>query len=610
MFVIKNMKIGSNLIKLRDFFRKVEIKPTYFILPAFLSLLAAILEGVSVASLIPLVKGVVAMDFGQVKDFAFFKFIFFLFPKIFTSGNTPIFMLLVAVIFFSVILKNILQYIAALCTSFQIRTASSTMRKIIFRRYLSFGKMFFDRNNVGHLYNVLLNYTINVSNRLVNFKDLISDSFMLAVYLTIMFFISWKLTMFTILLFPILSYSLKMLIVKIKNTSKFYAESCTLLSSKISNILSCIPLVKLYANEHTEDEHFSMLSENIKNVEFSMDKKNSLIAPLQEIIMYVAILLLVILMSFMAVREKSMQISSLLVYFYALRMAYRSFGIFNHLKSSLATSAGPISEISSILNDKEKFFIPAGQKKFFGLIKTIEIQHLTFFYTKDRQVLKDVSFVIEKGKMTAIVGPTGSGKTTLINLLLRFYDCQPASIMIDGDDIRDFNLQSLRSHMALVSQDTLLFNDTFKNNIGYGLGKDMPDEKIMDVIKKARLYDFISSLSDGINTHIGDRGVRLSGGEKQRVAIARALLKGSEILILDEATSALDTRTERFIQEAINEAIKDRTAIVIAHRLSTIKNADKIVVIDDGRIVEDGTLNELLERKGKFFEYWQEQKFY
>jgi ABC-type multidrug transport system fused ATPase/permease subunit len=164
--------------------------------------------------------------------------------------------------------------------------------------------------------------------------------------------------------------------------------------------------------------------------------------------------------------------------------------------------------------------------------------------------------------------------------------------------------------MALVSQDALLFNDSIRSNITYGLDQEISDQTLMEVIKKARLHDFITSLQDGLNAYIGDKGIKLSGGERQRVAIARALLKGAEILILDEATSSLDTKTEKLIQEAINEAIKERTAIVIAHRLSTIKNADKIIFIEDGKIVEDGGLEELLQKKGRFYESWQEQKFY
>jgi ABC-type multidrug transport system fused ATPase/permease subunit len=211
--------------------------------------------------------------------------------------------------------------------------------------------------------------------------------------------------------------------------------------------------------------------------------------------------------------------------------------------------------------------------------------------------------------MTAIVGQTGSGKTTLINLLMRFYDIPKNSIKIDDDDIKDLTIKSLRRYIAIVSQETQLFNESLRTNLVYGLDNEISDEEAISALKKARLYDYVSKLPEGIDTFIGDKGVKLSGGEKQRLAIARALLKGSEILILDEATSSLDTKTERLIQEAINEAIKDKTSIVIAHRLSTIKHADKIVVLENGNVAEQGTLKELLKMKGLFYQYWEEQKF-
>jgi len=198
----------------------------------------------------------------------------------------------------------------------------------------------------------------------------------------------------------------------------------------------------------------------------------------------------------------------------------------------------------------------------------------------------------------------------LINLILCFYECPPSSIFVDDCDIKEFTAKSLRKHTALVSQETLLFNDSLRANIVYGLHRDVSEEEFIEISKKARLYDFIMSLPDKLDTLIGDRGVMLSGGEKQRVSIARALLKKAEILILDEATSSLDTHTERLIQEAIDEAVKGRTTIVIAHRLSTIRNADKIIVIGNGRVAEEGSLNELLAKKGKFYEYWEEQKFF
>ena len=295
-------------------------------------------------------------------------------------------------------------------------------------------------------------------------------------------------------------------------------------------------------------------------------------------------------------------------YFYIILNASHKFGTISGFRGSIAACVGPLDEVMEIFSDEGKHYVRNGDENFGGLKENIEFKNLTFSYADEREVLKNVSFEVRKGKMTAIVGPTGSGKSTLINLIMRYYDCEPGSITVDGTDVREFTLDSFLRHVALVSQETLLLHDSLKNNITYGLS-EVSEEALNEAVERARLSELVSLLPEGLNTLIGDRGVKLSGGEKQRVSIARALLKGSEILILDEATSSLDSKTEKLIQEAIDEAITDRTAIVIAHRLSTIQHADSILVLEDGKIKEQGTLDELLAKKGAFYGLWEEQKF-
>ncbi|MBP7087681.1 MAG: ABC transporter ATP-binding protein [Candidatus Omnitrophica bacterium] len=596
--------------RLKEIFHRTGVKPKNFILPLFLGLLAAGFEAISAALLIPLAQAVITMDFTSLRV-PFLTSLTFLKPfQKFIDNGVLAFGLIVAVVFLAALLKNVIQYLSSLSIAHQLRRFSNSLRQVIFDRYLSFGKLFFDRTNAGHLKYILTGGNGLIIEELMHLHAIFSTAFMFIVYLTIMFAISWKLTLLCIAVFPILNFSIRWLIIKIQQTSTPYIKAQFTLVDLLNNILSCLPLVKAYSREEREKQNFNKSSNLLQEWEFSMDKKTQLTEPFQEIIVHIAVLIILLLMAFMVVRGEAHRLSSFLVYFYILRRAERGFAIPNKIKALLARISGPAEELADIFSDKDKFFVPGGDKLFKGLKESIDFRNLSFSYIPQKIVLNNITFSIKKGEMTAIVGPSGAGKSTIINLIMRFYDCPVSRIFVDSEDIRNFKLESLRRHIALVSQDTLLFNDTLKANITYGFDQDLDEEVLITAAKKARLYDFIMALPDKFNTRIGDRGVQLSGGEKQRVSIMRALLKNAEILILDEATSSLDSRIERLIQEAIEEVIKGRTTLVIAHRLSTIRNTNKILVIEEGKLVEEGTLEGLLNKKGKFYQYWQEQKFY
>ncbi len=597
-----------NIAEIIKFLRKIKIRPSYIVLGLMLSFLLAFLEGLSASLLIPLVRGAVQMDFGFLKTTPISKHIFKLLPPLVTSSALATFIFFMVVLFLITMIKNVIKYGYTLINASQGLRLSHNMRVEIFDRYLNCGKLFFDRSHISNLQNILFVHSGRLISIITSFESFIEKFITLTIYFIIMCKISWSISVSMLFIFPVTYYLMQGLIKKIGETSLALIKKSNEIHRKAYNLLTCIPLIKAYNSENMERRKFNYLSETMSKMDFSIDKKNGLIGPIQECISFAAMMLMALYMFFLVTQGKS-NIINFMIYFYLLKKVMSYSGIFNEFKMSIVRVTGSLYEVQEILNDKDKFFITSGDKEFTGLKEGIEVKNLFFSYTPDTSVLKGISLYIKKGEVTAIVGPSGCGKTTLISLLLRFYDCPPSSIFVDGTDIRDLSFKSLKKHIAIVSQDTLLFHDTLKSNLIYGLHEDVSKERMDDVVKRARLYDYIKKLPNGFETQIGERGVKLSGGEKQRLSIARALLKDSEILILDEATSSLDSITEGLVHEAIEEAIKNRTAIIVAHRLSTIKNADKIIVIEDGKIVEDGTLSELLAKKGNFYSYWHAQRF-
>ncbi len=604
------MKLYSNINQTRIFLRQTGLRPRYFLVPVFLGFGASLFEGVNIGLLLPLVQGIVHLNFSVLKEMPILGTVLLRYPDVFNS-NTSIFVFLLLLVTVTASIKYLLQYSASVTMAYISRQFTNNLRQLIFSRYLSFGKLYFDRSSTGSLHQILVQFTQALAFSLMQFNGILTNFFMLLVYIVVLFFISWKLTLLAMLIFPAMNFMVKWLIEKIKKTSMDMAAAYTELGREIFNVLTCIPLVKAYTREEEEKRQFAKISDRVQMFDFSIDKKSHLINPIQEMIMMSAVLVLISFMAVMVVRGGGQAaVASFLVFFYTLRRAAMSFGVFNQAKAVFAGIQGPLSAIREILEDDGKYFIPDGEVKFCGLRHGIHFKNVCFFYLAEQPVLKNVDLFFEKNKTTAIVGPTGAGKTTIANLILRFYDVTDGEILVDGVNIKQFMLKSLRNRMAIVSQDIQLFNDTLRENITYGLDEELTEERIFDAIQKARLSDFIKKLPNGLETLIGDRGVLLSGGEKQRVSIARALLRDAEIMIMDEATSSLDSETERLIQEAVSDLMKGKTSVVIAHRLSTIKNADKVMVVEDGQKVEEGTLAELLRKKRRFFHYWEQQKFY
>ncbi|MEA3489012.1 MAG: ABC transporter ATP-binding protein [Candidatus Omnitrophota bacterium] len=605
----KTRELIDRLKRLIKFARKRGVPPKIFILPIILSLMTAALEGLYISLFYPLADGLLKGDFKIVYNIRFLGGFIKALPESIGGTNSGIFFTILALLVGVLIIKLLCRYLATVLLTYHVVAFAHNLRTEIFDRYLTYGKFFFDRNSNSRIYTVLISFPGTIASKLLSIQTLVISFFTLAIYLIIMSLLSWPLTLVLIAGFPLFHYSLKGLISRIKKGSQHATLQMLKVSRKALDVLVCMPLIKVYAREPEEKREFDHESGEARKSAFNVEKKQQLVPVFNEFMTNIMILVLLGCIVFI-VRDKGLnEIPKFLVFFLLVRRSAIHMGAFNQFKSSMAGIVEPIRQVREMLNDNNKFYVTGGKKQFKGLNDSIEFRDLNFSYIRGMQVIKNVSFKVKKGQVVAIVGPTGSGKTTLTGLFLRFYDCPPETIFLDGTDIKEFSILTLMKQMALVSQNTFIFNATIRKNIVYGLERETTPEALEETVKKAQLHDFIESLPEGLETVVGDQGVRLSGGEKQRVALARALLKPSEILILDEATSSLDSITEKLVQKAIDEAVKGRTTIVIAHRLSTIKHADKIVVLENGSITEQGTLQELLAGKGKFYHLWEEQKF-
>ncbi|ERT04699.1 ABC transporter family protein [Lyngbya aestuarii BL J] len=364
--------------------------------------------------------------------------------------------------------------------------------------------------------------------------------------------------------------------------------------------LNGIRLVKSVANETQENERLVALIREREKVSFRNQVNESAIAPINEFVSIIVLLLIVLLGRLFFADTIENLSTVILTYLFILFRSLPLLSNLNGARSRFANSYAGVELVRDFLNRQNKPIMKSGKIVFQGLTKGIHFNHISFTYPDhENAVLNDIEIYVPQGTTLALVGGSGAGKSTLADLLPRFYDPTAGAIKIDGKNLNEFDLKSLRKAMGIVSQDTFLFNTSVLENIAYAK-PDATKEEIIEAAKRANAYEFIEQLPEGFDTKIGDRGLLLSGGQRQRISIARALLQNPEILILDEATSALDTISERLVQQAIDELSRNRTTIVVAHRLSTIQKADKIAVLERGQLIELGTHNDLLAKGGQY----------
>ena len=481
------------------------------------------------------------------------------------------------------------------------KISSSIYKNIVDDLYVKIQSLdmeYFSRTKVGELMTKVLNDPANVNTFILEFFEFLKYIFTAISYLVIAIHTDWKLTIGMFVSAPILMITVKKYSKKLKKSGKERQETTGILNSKLQETLSGIRVIRAFATEKQEIHNFKKISLELKKVVMKTVGYNAKSNSVSEALNYIMVAILLLFGGYRILRGRVFTTGDFLTIMSAIGSMYtpvrRSANIYN----SLSTNIPSIGRIFEILDVVPEIADAPDCVKFEEFRSDITFENVDFRYKdNDEKILKNINLVAKKGETVALVGNSGGGKSTLVNLIPRFFDVDAGMITIDGINVKDYKIKSLRKKIGIVPQETFLFGGTVLENIKYGNQKASVEE-VIEAAKKANAHEFIEKLEQGYETEIGERGVKLSGGQKQRISIARAILENPQILILDEATSALDNESEQLVQDALEKLMKGKTTFVIAHRLSTIINSDKIVVIQQGEIKEVGSHEELLDKDG------------
>ncbi len=581
----------------RDLFRFTRPHLKVLVAAVFCMLVSTLFDGVSMGMIVPFAdkilnngKIVVPTELPSVvEDF------------IARVNSIPQLRLLQIMAFFLIGMFFFKSLFTFLQSSLMSDVGQRVMRDIRLKLYNKFQSLdldYFSRKRSGELISRITNDVAMVENAVSSgFTDLVYQSLQILLFSCIIIFIYWRLAIVAILMIPFISTPIVLVGRRLRKISRETQEKMADINSLLVETITGVRIVRAFGAEKYETDKFGRNNQAYYRLNMKSIRRTLVLGPTTEFIG---------------------SLGGVFILLYIGRQVIDgvlSFGVFGLFLGSVMMMIRPFKRLSSVASIMQKAF--AASTRIYEVFETqtkiredktaweleeikegIEFSDVWFRY-EEAEVLRGIHLRCRKGEVVAIVGPSGAGKSTLVDLIPRFYDPQKGAILIDGRDIRSFNVASLRSKIAMVSQETILFNDSVRDNIAYGRREASFDE-IKEAAKKANAHEFITALSQGYDTFIGDRGVKLSGGERQRLAIARAILKNPPLLILDEATSQLDTHSERLVQEALNGLMAGRTVFVIAHRLSTVKHASKIMVLNEGCIVEEGTHEELLVAGGVY----------
>ena len=583
----------------------------YLALSILFNILSALLNIFSFAALIPILQilfqtsdaeaatSYMAWDWGNVQEVLMNNMNYYVNGLIADYGQTTTLLFIGLFLATTTFLKTGAYFLSA-ATIIPIRTGVvRDIRNQLYQKITSLPLGFFSEERKGDIIARMSGDVQEVEGSIMSSLEMLFKNPILIIsYFAALIFISWQLTLFTLVIVPIMGWFMGYVGRKLKAQSIQAQSLWSDTMSQVEETLGGLRIIKAFCAEEKMNRRFDQINSSYRNDIMRVNIRQSSAHPMSE---FLGTILIVIVLWFGGVLVLNYQALSGPIFIYYMVMLY---SIINPLKDfskagyNIPKGLASMERIDKILLAENTIKEVPNPKHIASFEHQIEFRNVSFRYA-DQWILKDVSLTIPKGKTIALVGQSGGGKSTLVDLIPRYYDVQKGEVLIDGINVKDLGIHDLRQLIGNVNQEAILFNDSFRNNISFGVD-NATDAQIAEAAKIANAYDFIIQSEHQFDTNIGDRGGRLSGGQRQRISIARAILKNPPILILDEATSALDTESERLVQDALERLMKTRTTVAIAHRLSTIKNADEICVLHEGQIVERGTHDELLSMDGYY----------